>query len=56
MKIQAKRQKDRGDFVELIKRNNLHIEYIKNKVLPLLSSMDKQWALTLWTQVQNELI
>jgi hypothetical protein len=55
MKIQAKRQKDRGDFVELIKRNNLSMEYIEKNVYSLLNSIDKKWALLLWQQAQKEL-
>jgi hypothetical protein len=55
MKIQAKRLKDRGDYAELIKRNNLSIQYITEKVLPLLNDMDKKWAITLWKEAQKEL-
>ena len=54
MKIQAKRQKDRGDYVELIKRNAIPWHFIEQEVLPLLSSMDKKWATILWKQAQKE--
>ena len=54
MKIQAKRQKDRGDYVELIKRNTIPWQFIEQEVLPLLSSMDKKWAEILWKQAQKE--
>ena len=55
LKVRAKRFKDKGDYAELIKRNNLTIEYIKEKVLPLLNSMDKQLAILLWKQTQKEI-
>ena len=54
LKIKAKRQKDRSDFVELIKRNDLSKEYIEREVFPLLNPMDKQWALLLWQLAQKE--
>jgi hypothetical protein len=55
MKIQAKRLKDRGDYAELIKRNNLSIGYITEKVLPLLNNIDRSWAIALWKETQKEI-
>ena len=55
MKIQSKRLKDRADYVELIKRNNLTIDYIDDKVIPLLGKMDKKWASYLYNQAQKEI-
>ena len=55
MKIQAKRQKDRGDYVELIKRNGLSLKYVEENVYPLLGGMDKQWAVYYWKQAQKEI-
>jgi len=55
MKIQSKRLKDRADYVELIKRNNLTIDYINDKVIPLLGKMDKKWASYLYNQAQKEI-
>jgi len=54
LKIQAKRLKDRGDFAELVKRNNLSLDYIKSNVFPLLSDIDKQWAVNLWKKAVSE--
>jgi hypothetical protein len=54
LKIQAKRLKDRGDFAELVKRNNLSLDYIKDNVFPLLSSIDQQWAINLWKKAVSE--
>lgn len=36
LKSEANRYKDRADVVELIKRNNLTIDYIKKQVIPLI--------------------
>lgn len=48
MKIEANRYKDRADFVELVKANNLNGNYIEKNVLPLLSSkMSKKLAIAL---------
>ena len=54
MKIQSKRLKDRGDYAELIKRNNLDWNYIKSNIFPLLKGMDKQWARVLFKKAKNE--
>ena len=54
LKIKAKRLKDRGDYAELIKRNNLSQEYIKDNVLRYLNVMDKKWAIALWKEAQKE--
>ena len=54
LKIKAKRLKDKGDYAELVKRNQLTIEYIKENVLSLLNSMDRQLAILLWKQAQKE--
>lgn len=35
IKMSAKRLKDRTDYVELIKKNGLNLEWIENNVLPL---------------------
>ena len=55
MKVQAKRLKDRGDYAELVKRNDLSLEYIKNDVFPYLHEMDKKWAVRLWEQARKEM-
>jgi len=54
MKIQAKRLKDRGDYAELVKRNDLTLDFIKENVWPLLSEMDRQWAVSLWQEAKEE--
>ena len=54
MKIQAKRLRDRGDFAELVKRNDLSLKYIEDSVYPYLHEMDQKWAAHLWKQAQEE--
>jgi hypothetical protein len=54
MKIKAKRFKDRGDFAELVKRNNITLEYIEENVLPLLSNMDRKLAVSIWKRAIKE--
>ena len=56
LKVQANRAKDRGDYVELIKRNKLDWEYIEDKVIPLLDRVDMRWAKLLYDQAMEELI
>lgn len=55
LKIKAKRLRDRADYVELIKRNHLDLEYINENVLPLLNKTDAKWAITFWNKAQKEL-
>ncbi len=57
MKIEGgmNQHRHRTDFIELVKRNNLDIEYIKTQVLSLLRPQQRQLALTLFEKAQKEL-
>jgi hypothetical protein len=45
----------RTDFIELVKRNNLDIEYIKTQVIPLLRPQQQQLVMVLFEKAQKEL-
>ena len=55
LKAQANRYKDRADFVELVKRNKLSMEYLEQNVFPKLSTFYQQLASKLWQSAQEEL-
>lgn len=56
LKLRANRHKDRSDYVELVKRNQLDWNYITAEVLPRLTDpMDRQLAQVLWQTAQDEL-
>ena len=56
MKIDAGRYRDRSDFVELVKSNNLDENYIADIILPLINSkINKKLAIALFKRAQKEL-
>ena len=57
MKVEGgmNQHRHRTDFIELVKRNNLDIEYIKTQVVPLLQSQQRQLAMALFEKAQKEL-
>lgn len=56
LKISAGRLKDRGDYAELIKINNIDQEWIEDNVIPLLTTgQSRRWAIEFWKIAQKEL-
>ena len=56
MKIDAGRYRDRSDFVELVKSNNLDENYIADIILPLINSkINKKLAIALFKRAQKEI-
>jgi hypothetical protein len=57
MKIEAgmSQQRHRSDFVELVKRNNISLEYLKDNVYQLLDKDSIRWGLALWKIAKKEL-
>ncbi|MDP1712492.1 MAG: hypothetical protein Q8K86_08550 [Candidatus Nanopelagicaceae bacterium] len=54
MKVEARRMRDRGDVVELVKRNGLTRQWMEENVLPLLTGMGGKLAMDLWKEAQKE--
>lgn len=57
MKIEAgiNQFRHRADFIELVKRNNISLEYLEDNVFGLLDKMAKAQAIELWKRAQEEL-
>ena len=57
MKVEGgmNQHRHRTDYIELVKRNNLTAEYIKEHVLPLLRLQQQQLAMVMFDKAQKEL-
>jgi hypothetical protein len=55
LKIKTGRLRDISDVVELIKRNNLPLEYIQKKIWPYLDVSNKEKSEKLWKDTQTEI-
>lgn len=57
MKVEGgmNQHRHRTDFIELIKRNDLDIDYIKGQVVPLLKPLQQQLAMALFDKAQDEI-
>ena len=54
-KIESNRSKDRGDFVELVKINDIPLQTIQSDVIPLIrTKLGKIAAIQLWNKAQRE--
>lgn len=58
MKIEAgmNQHRHRTDFIELVKRNNISLQYLKDHVFGSLNPTAKQQAISLWKTAQEEQI
>ncbi|MBD3408407.1 MAG: hypothetical protein GF411_19950 [Candidatus Lokiarchaeota archaeon] len=55
LKTEANRYRDRADVIELIKRNNLSIDYLKHKVIPhIKQATSKRKLLALYSKAIKE--
>jgi hypothetical protein len=57
MKIEAgiSQFRHRADFIELVKRNNISLQYLEDHVFGSLDKMARTQAIELWKRAQEEL-